>query len=333
MITSGITRRFVLVGVACASVVLTSACGSSDPEPAAGGDVGKVETPNVKVAVFPSFNALGAQTAKADNQFMDKGLTAELVTVATPAEGMPQLLGGKIQFALMDMTVPLVAKTKGVPLVMVAPGAVGTPPSDGMGVGNFFVSADSKVKSVKDIQNATFGVPQINSQIWVDIRATVDEAGGDSSKIKFVEVPNTLAALRAGNVDVVTTSEPAGTAALKDKSIKLLSGYTAAGGGVAYGFVTTQQFAQKNPNTVKAFEEAILAGNKAVNADPAKRSTVAASYIKAPKELLDKARYPNFSEEPLSEEDVQTALDRVLKYGLLDKDKAPKPGDLLLSSK
>jgi ABC-type nitrate/sulfonate/bicarbonate transport system substrate-binding protein len=316
------------------SAVALAACGSDTK--AAGATAthsAGVEQADVKAAVFPSFNALGAQVALQDNLFKEAKLNTELVTVATPAEAMPQLLGGKIQFALMDMTTPIVAKTKGVPLVMVAPGAMGTAPEGTMGVGNFWVRPDSKITSIKDIQNATFGIPQINSQIWVDIRAAVDKAGGDSSKIKFVEVPNTLAALKAGNVDVVTTSEPAGTAALSDPTVKLLSGYTGAGGDVAYAFVTTQQFAKQNPGTVAAFRDAILKGNKASNASQDKRVAVAATYIKADQAILGKAKYPKFSEEPISAKSVQTAIDRVVKYGLLEKSKAPKPADLLVSGK
>ncbi|WP_353952541.1 ABC transporter substrate-binding protein [Knoellia sp. S7-12] len=337
MITLGRIRRAGLAIVAVAAVSLVGACGSDTENPsgaaASGASDGKVETPQVSVAVFPSFNALGAQAAKADGSFDSAGLTVTLATIATPAEGLPQLLGGKVQFALMDLTVPAVARTKGVPLTLVAPGAKGTAPKDNFGVGNLWVKADSPIKTMKDVQNATFGIPQINSQIWVDIRSVVDEAGGDSSKIKFVEVPNTLSALKAGNVEVTTTSEPAGTAALADPSIRVLGGYTAAGGDLAYAYVTTQEFAKKNPNTVKAFEEAILKGNTTVNTDPAKRSEVAASYIKAPKALLDKAHYPEFSVEPISEANVQTALDRLMKYGLLDKAKAPKAADLVFAGK
>ena len=329
MITSGSTRRVVLAMAAVASVALASACGSnSNAAPQSGSGIEKAE---LTVAVFPSFNALGAQAAKAEGAFDEAGLKVALSNVATPAEGMPQLLGGKVQFALMDMTVPAVARSKGVPLALVAPGAKGTAPKDGFGVGNLWVRADSPIKTMKDVENATFGIPQINSQIWVDIRAAVDEAGGDSSKIKFVEVPNTLSALKAGNVDVTTTSEPAGTAARADSSLRLLSGYTAAGGDLAYAYVTTQEFAKQNPNTVKAFQEAILKGNKAVNADQAKRVDVASTYVKAPKELLEKAHFPEFSAEAISEASVQTALDRLIKYGLLEQAKAPKPADLLVA--
>ncbi|GAA2741513.1 ABC transporter substrate-binding protein [Terrabacter aerolatus] len=329
MVTSRRASRTVVVLAAIASVGLASACGS-DSQAAQG--TGGVEKPDISVAVFPSFNALGAEAANADGMFKSAGLNVSLTKVATPAEGMPQLLGGKVQFALMDMTVPAVAKSKGVPLVLVAPGAKGTPPKDGFGVGNLWVRAGSPIKTMKDVQNATFGIPQINSQIWVDIRSAVDEAGGDSSKIKFVEVPNTLSALKAGNVDVTTTSEPAGTAALKDTSIQRLAGYTAAGGDLAYAYVTTQEFAKQNPNTVKAFEQAILKANSEVNADQAKRVQVASTYVKAPKELLEKAHFPEFGTEPISSTSVQTALDRLMKYGLLDQAKAPKAAELLPAS-
>jgi ABC-type nitrate/sulfonate/bicarbonate transport system substrate-binding protein len=111
----------------------------------------------------------------------------------------------------------------------------------------------------------------------------------------------------------------------------LLAGYTAAGGELAYAYVTTQEFAKQNPNTVKAFQEAILKGNVAVNADQAKRVEVASTYVKAPKELLEKAHFPEFGAEAISEASVQTALDRLIKYGLLEQAKAPKPADLLVA--
>ena len=45
--------------------------------------------------------------------------------------------------------------------------------------------------SVEDLPGHRFGVPALNSQIWLDLRTAVDEAGGDSSKIKWVETGRT----------------------------------------------------------------------------------------------------------------------------------------------
>ena len=333
MRTQRISTRVLLALTACASMTALAACGSDAKSPSAAASSAGVEQPDVNVAVFPSFNALNAHVALQDDLFKQEKLNAQLVTIATPAEAMPQLLGGKIQFALMGMSDPIVARSKGVPLVMVAPAGLGTQPDGAMGVGNLWVRPDSKITSIKDIQNATFGIPQIKSQIWVDVCSAVDAAGGDSSKIKFVEVPNTLAALKAGNVDVTVTAEPAGTVALADPGVKHLAAYTSAGGDLAYAFVTTKDFAKQNPGTVAAFRAAILKANKATNASQEKRVAVAATYIKADQAILEKAQYPEFSENPISPKSVQTAIDRFVKYGLLEKDKAPKPADLLDSGK
>ncbi|MFF1919807.1 ABC transporter substrate-binding protein [Streptomyces sp. NPDC058221] len=118
-------------------------------------------------------------------------------------------------------------------------------------------------------------VPQINSQVWLDVRSAVDAAGGDSSKIKFVEAPDQLGALKSGNVDASTSSEPKGTAAVKDPALKHLDNYTTAEGGLAYMLTATQQMADENPATVAAFQRAILKANDKTNSDAAYRAGVA----------------------------------------------------------
>lgn len=316
--------RFKAVAVLAAAALALSACGGSDDDSAANDN-------SIKVAVFPSFNALGAHAADIKGTFEEQGLEVEFVTVATPAEGTPQLLGGKVDFALMDVTTPVMARSENVPVVMVAPGATGTELSDdGMGVGNFWVRKDSDISSIKEIENATFGVPQTKSQIWIDIRTVVDAEGGDSSKIEFVEVPNTLAALKGGSVDVVTTAEPSGTAALADKDIKLLSGYVAGGvGELAYTYVTSNAFAEKNPETVEKFAAAILDANKMLNSTEGLPAEIAATYIDAPPALLEKARYAKFGEEAIDEGIIESGIERVLRYDLIDEADAPKAEDLL----
>ncbi len=58
---------------------------------------------------------------------------------------------------------------------------------------------------------------------------------------------------------------------------------------------------------------------------------IATSYIDADPELLEKAVYQKFGEEPISREDVENARDRVLRYGLIDADDAPSADEMLAS--
>lgn len=285
----------------------------------------------VRVAVFPSLNALGARTAAVEGMFAKVGLPVEFVTTTTPADAVPQLVGEDVDFALMDVSTPTIARSQGMPIVMVAPGATGTEiKENGLGVGNFWVRKNSDIDSVEEIEDAMVGIPQAKSQLWIDVRTVVDRAGGDSSRIQFIEVPNSIAALKSGSVDVVTSAEPTGTALHADPSVELLSGFVSgAVGELAYSYVAMNKTARTRPELVEKFSTAILEANKLLNEDPAVAPRVAATYAKADPALLQKVVYQDFGEQPISRKDVENARERVLRYGLIDADDAPSADEML----
>lgn len=327
--TTNFSRRSFLMGSAATLATFAmSSCGVRGNA----GTLGGAEITDLTVGVFPSFNGLGPAVANTSGLFSERGLNVTLSNFATPAEATPQLLGGQIQFALMDMTVPILGRSKQVPLKMVAPGASGKiPPHDGrLGFVNIWVRADSPFTRLKDLENAVVAVPQINSQIWQDVRSAVDGDGGDSSKIEFLEAPNTVAALKSGQCDATTTAEPGGTNTLSDPALRPLAPIESAGGAVAYAYVTSEQFLQQNPNTVQAFADAILQANKQANDDAALRVEAADAIMDAPRELLEKAVFPTYATEQISESDLRTAIERMERYGLLEGVRVPSPQDLLI---
>ena len=323
--------RLVAAGFVAAALATMSACGGSS---AAGG--GKEYTGTVKIGVFPSYQALPLYTDAATKAFKDAGIKVELVTVATPNDAAPQLIGNKLQFASMDMTVPILAASQGTQFSMVAPGSIGTAlTADGWGTANIFVRADSDIKSIKDLPGHKFGVPALNSQIWLDVRTAVDEAGGDSSKIQWVETGRTgIDQVKAGAVDATTTSEPSGTAASKDPKLKHLTGFTSAGGNLAYAYVATKQFAASNPDLVKRFNDAMIEINKAYNASDVDAKAAFGQKVlpDAPVELLKASRFPAFQDKPVATDQITFAIDRMKKYGMLEGGKAPEASSLLPAS-
>jgi ABC-type nitrate/sulfonate/bicarbonate transport system substrate-binding protein len=321
-------RRITSAAIAAAALLATSACGGGGAASSEG-----FEGDTIKVGVFPSFNAVSAYTDEVKSSLKDDGVKVEFVTVATPADAAPQLIGGKLQFALMDMTTPILAASQGTSFALVAPGAEGTPLlEDSWSTANIWVAKDSDIKSVKDLPGHTFGVPALNSQIWLDLRTAVDEAGGDSSKIEWVETGRTgVEQLKAGNVDATTTAEPSGTASAKDPDMRHLTGYVSAGGDLGYAFVSTKQFAESNGDLVKKFQDAIVDGNKAFNAMDADAKAAVGQLVipDAPAELLKAARYPVFQEDEITSENIQAAVERMKKYGMLEDSNAPSAEDLL----
>lgn len=318
-------------GAAALALGSLTACGSSS----------SASTPStsgaIKVAVFPSFSSLGAHEALADGAFKAQGLNVSFVTVNTPADVAPLLSSGDVQFGLMDMTTPVLAAAKAdkAPFVFDAPATKGTPlTSEGWGTANVWVKKGSAIKSVKDLTGSKFGIPQLNSQLWLDVRSNVDAAGGDSSKIQWVQIPDPAqnrTQIKAGAIDATTSAEPTGTAWAADPGLTHLAGFVSNEGHIAYSFASTKSFADKNADVLKKFNTAIIDGNKKFNAkDIAAKAALAATVNKKwPAPLLTKARYSTFGEESVSATDVQFSIDRMKKYKMLDAGTSLKATELL----
>ena len=328
-------RAVVTAGVAAVALGSLAACGSSGASANSGADAKSNGT--VDVAVYPSFSSLGAHEALADGAFKTEGLKVRFVTVNTPADVAPLLSSGKVQFGLMDMTTPVLAAAKAstAPFVFDAPATKGTPlASDGWGSANIWVKKGSKITSLKDLAGAKFGIPQLNSQLWLDVRSNVDAAGGDSSKIQWVQIPDpaqNLTQIKSGQIDATTTAEPTGTSWGSDPDVSHLAGFVSNQGHIAYAFASTSAFAAKNADVVKKFERAIMTGNKSFNdLDTSAKAKLAGTVnSKWPADLLQHARYSTFGETPVTTDDVQFSIDRMKKYDMLDQGSALKATDLL----
>lgn len=323
-------RRATLVGAVGALALAVAGCGSSSDANGASSD--HVLTRTIKVGAFPTLNGLDVQIAQDQGFFKAEGLNVKLVPVKSAAEATPQLQGGSLDIAETDMTTAILAKSQNFPLTAIAPGTVGVkpPPTDRISSGEIWCGANSPVKSLADLPGTKFAVPAVKTQVWLDVRSAVDAAGGDSSKIQFVETPDTPGAIKAGNVDCGTVAEPQGTSLKSDPELRWLGPYATADGGLAYMFVTGTKLAQESPATLAAFQRAILKANAATNANHALAVKVATSVMTTwDASVLSQAAYPTWDEKPIAAADVTKASDRIVKYGLLDESDVPDPSDLV----
>lgn len=324
-------RRAAIVGAAGALALSVAGCGSSGNS-ASGASSDKVLTRTIKVGAFPTLNGLDVQIAAKQGYFKAEGLNVQVVPVKSAAEALPQLQGGSVDIAETDMTTAILAKSKNFPFTAVAPGTVGVKPAptDKISSGEIWCGADSPVKSLADLPGTKFAIPAVKSQVWLDVRSAVDEAGGDSSKIQFVETPDTPGAIKAGDVDCGTVAEPQGTSLLSDKEMRWLGPYATADGGLAYMFVAGTKLAQESPATLAAFQRAILKANATANANHALAVKVATATLTTwDASVLSKAAYPTWDEKPATAADVTKASDRIVKYGLVDKSDVPSPSDVI----
>ncbi|MBS4752139.1 ABC transporter substrate-binding protein [Nocardioides sp. zg-ZUI104] len=308
-----------------ALLATTSACSSDDG--GSGAADGKIN-----LAVFASVNGAPAFAGDDEGVFEDNDLDVALTTAKTSSEMIPQLIGGKVDIALLDVATSLVAIGQGMDLVYIAGGTDGGIPEgqEDFSFANVWVAKNSGIDSMADLEGKKVGIPQIKSQPWLDLRASVDEAGGDSSRVKFVESPDPLTALKSGQVDATTTPEPVGTIERAKGELKLLGPTNSGGGGHAYVYVTTAAFAKKNPDVVESFAEAVRAANAKVNADKDLLVSTIAEVIKAPSDVLAKSALPVYTEAALTEDDVQFSIDYLEKYDMFEQG-APAAADVLFT--
>ncbi|CAM5437918.1 hypothetical protein SHIRM173S_00813 [Streptomyces hirsutus] len=254
------TRFRALAATAVAALALCTAC-SSDGS----GSDASADGP-LKLAVFASLNGVPAFAADEEGVFEKHDLDVTISTAKTSTEMVPQLLGGKVDLALLDTATSLVAAGQGVDLVYVAGATDGGIPKgqEEFSFANVWVQQGFP-DQVADLTGKTVGVPQIKSAPWVDLRGSVDEAGGDKLSIKFIESPAPPAALKSGQVDATTTPEPVGTVERAKGDLRPLGpGRTpAAVDRVRLGHHPGLRRRQQ----AKGLGEAVREGNAAVNGD------------------------------------------------------------------
>ena len=131
---------------------------------------------------------------------------------------------------------------------------------------------DSPIRGPKDLQGKTVAVNTLNNIVHLMAMAWVDKYGGNSTKVKFVEIPfpQMEPALIAGKIDAISVQEPFAAAAARRPEIRVLSN---PWGDVLPKFLIATWFAsekwiQKNKATAQAFVRGINRGIDAVHADP-----------------------------------------------------------------
>ncbi|HHX47999.1 MAG TPA: ABC transporter substrate-binding protein [Brevibacterium sp.] len=319
-------RRFgtlIAAGVLTASLV---ACSDSN-----GGNSENVS--ELTVGSSPSLAALSLQGAIANGHFEDNELSVNAVPNKSANDAVPQLLNGGIQVAQMDMLTFFKARSEGLPLKIVA--GAGEQSTDGgnevpSGAG-VVVNPDSDISVPVDFVGRKVGVPAIKTQTWMNIRAIVDDAGGDSSQIEFVEVPpaQTIDLVNRGEVEASTPSEPLMSASIAEGKVRLIHSTDVPGlkGVPSSAFVATEDFVNNNPDTVRKFADAIYAAAAEVNGDREAALDIAEKQINLRPEQLEHVFVPALAADHPTSEELQKVIDLAIRYEVLTE--APDTADMV----
>ncbi len=302
--------RFVRVTATLAVAALTTLGSLGVPVPARA-----QTTATLRVAMIPIQPAAGVYYAKENGFFAKEGLDVEVTQSASTPALASAVLSGTYDISYATIPTLATAHSKGLPFVIIAPGVSDSAQHFG---GALMVGMNSTLKTGKDFDGKTLGTAGLNTIAEYLPRAWIDKTGGDSSTVRFVEMPFpvTADAIASGRVDGAYLAEPFVTIAEQKHLAKILTtggDSVTSGEYVATGWFTTIQWAKAHPDLVARFQRAIAEAATWANATPAKIVPILARDLKANPALVAQARRPYYPAHLIAAQ-VQPWIDITAKY-------------------
>ena len=259
-------------------------------------------------------DAVACLYAQESGLFRKAGLDVTLIPNSSGSAIASAVIGGAIDIGKSSLTALITAVSKDIPIVLIAPSALYNVEAPVTGT---IVRFDAPFKSARDLNGKTVAVQSVRGSLQLATMAWVDQNGGDSTTVKFLELPPQagLIALDSGRVDAVTLANPYLTQAVSEKKARVLgwSSEAIAKRFLLTAYFTTKTFAAQNPDAVTHFAQALGAAGAYLNAHHGETVGIVARFTGALPEVVAKLPPETFA-TTLDPRDVQPYIDASVKY-------------------
>ena len=290
-------------------------------------DPGTAAAPTkITVGVIPIVDTAPIWLGVKQGFFTAEGLDVTVQPTTGGAASVPGVVAGSYDFAFGNYISGMVANDKGLGLKYVTNGnsAAGDPD-----FGAVIVPGDSPIKRPADLSGKTISVNNLQNIGDTTIRTVVDNDGGDSSKIKFVEVafPDAEAAVANKQVDAAWILAPFLNSAVANGARVITYNFSAFNPKLDIaGYFTKATTFKEKPELVKSFQKAMNKSLEYASTHPDEVKQIVTTYTKMTAAQLDSMVLPKFNVEfnrsALTELGAAAA-----KYGTISK--APNLDELL----
>ncbi|NEK59457.1 ABC transporter substrate-binding protein [Geodermatophilus sabuli] len=314
-----VRRRILAAALSAGAVVAVSACGSgensgSGDAPAAGDGGGG--TTALTLGYFPLVHTASAVHAAETGLFEENGLDVTLEQTAGGAQAIPSLVAGEYDITYANYTSGLLAAQQGLPIRIVAGNDVG---ADDHAI---MVRADATYQSAADLAGARIAVNNLQNVGTVAVNAVLEDAGVDIAGIELLELPypEMAAALAAGDVDAIWQVEPFQAASLGAGHRVLFPLFSGPVEDMPVaGWLTTEQYAQENPEVIEAFRASLAASISELDGDRERLVELVPTYTQVPAEVVEQVALPEWDAEA-DVEQLQEMADLMLEYGIISEE-------------
>lgn len=231
---------------------------------------GKLEKTKISIAVGgkAAFYYLPLTISEQLGYFKAEGLEVEISDFAGGARALQALVGGSadIVSGAYEHTINMQSKNQFIQSIVLQ----GRAPQIAMGIST---KAMPNYKTLADLKGKKIGVSAPGSSTNMVANLVLSRAGLKASDVSYVGVgtaAGALAALRSGQIDAMSNTDPVMTMLEQKGDVKIVSdtrtlkGTQEVFGGMmpAACLYTHSEFVQKNPNTCQALANAIVHGLK-----------------------------------------------------------------------
>jgi NitT/TauT family transport system substrate-binding protein len=257
--------------------------------------------------------------------FKDAGFDVKITVMNNTAQLASAVAGNALEIGYGSVIPLAQAHLRGLEFRVIAPAFIYSAPA----LTNVIMTGkNSSVNKAADLNGQTVAVNGLRDLTEYEMRAWIDQNGGDVKSVKIIEIPFSEmgVALESGRVAAAILAEPFTTSALSQ-------GRVIGNGSLAVGrrymvtgwFATTGWLAQ-NAETARRVRDVMLKIAKWANANHADTQAIILKYTKIAPEVAAKMTRTTYGETKVDAALLQPVIDLAVKYGEMQPVRA---GDLI----
>ncbi|QCU77568.1 ABC transporter substrate-binding protein [Citricoccus sp. SGAir0253] len=289
---------------------------SGETGTAGGGEAtGEPEKTDLTVAINPSTQFAPFFYGIQEGIFEEHGLELEVVPQTDIAAIISGIASGTYDFGFATVVHVVTANANGVPIRTVST-IEGQIQEDDEGT-TTIASAESGITEIAELEGKRVATVGLSSHNTLTLRALADQAGIDPRSIELVQLPfpQMPAALEAGDVDAAVLQWPFAGQALEAGGKTLAYNNRALYANTATTFFnTSQQFIDQNPNTVAAFNAAMVESIEAANEDPEAANMSLVEGLDFSEQQAENARWNVGGKPPVNMDAFEKTVESLVKY-------------------
>ena len=272
------------------------------------------DLPKLRVAYLPFAYSAQALYAQEMGFFTKAGINVELQEIAYGAAVATAVAANAVDIGIATITTLAIAHSKNVPFTIIAPAAefsASQPPTGFLMVGN-----QTTIRTGKDMNGKTVGTPGLATLGEYGARNWVDANGGDSTTLKFQELPFSQmpAAFQTGRIDAAFIGEP-----FLSEARKYAHPLARMMDAIAKDFVITAwfsntQWAADHADAVAKFQRAMRDASAWAGKNPEKSVQILAKTFKLDPATIAQSGLPTFPQQ-ITPALIDAEIALTAKYG------------------